>query len=68
MREIQTCTYSGAAAFRQTKSVMLYLLRENSVMPLVVRITASSKRIFQRYLAGLLGLMIPIPILQRLPN
>lgn len=49
---------SNAKACKE--SVVLYLLRENSVMPLVVRIPASSKRIFQRYLTRLVGRMIPI--------
>lgn len=40
--------------------MVLYLLRESSIMPLVVRIPASSKRIFQRYLTRLVGRMIPI--------
>ncbi len=49
---------SSAKACKE--SVVLYLLRENSIMPLVVRIPASSKRIFQRYLTRLVGRMIPI--------
>ncbi len=49
---------SNAKACKE--SVVLYLLRENSIMPLVVRIPASSKRIFQRYLTRLVGRMIPI--------
>ncbi len=49
---------SSAKACKE--SVVLYLLRENSIMPLVVRIPASSKKIFQRYLTRLVGRMIPI--------
>lgn len=49
---------SSAKACKE--SVVLYLLRENSIMPLVVRVPASSKRIFQRYLTRLVGRMIPI--------
>ncbi len=49
---------SSAKACKE--SVVLYLLRENSIMPLVVRIPAYSKRIFQRYLTRLVERMIPI--------
>lgn len=49
---------SSAKACKE--SVVLYLLRENSIMPLVVRIPASSKRIFQRYVTRLVGRMMPL--------
>ena len=39
---------------------MIFLLRENSIMPLVVRNPASSKRNFQRYLTRLIDQMIPV--------
>lgn len=49
---------SSAKACKE--SVVLYLLRENIIMPLVVRIPASSKRIFQRYVTRLVGRMMPL--------
>lgn len=42
------------------ESVVLFLLRPGSIMPLVVRVPASSKRAFQRYTARLIGKMIRI--------
>ena len=49
---------SSAKACKE--SVVLFLLRPDSIMPLVVRIPASSKRIFQRYVTRLIGKMIRI--------
>lgn len=49
---------SGAKACKE--SVLLFLLRPDSIMPLVVRVPASSKRIFQRYVTRLIGKMIRI--------
>ena len=49
---------SNAKACKE--SVVLFLLRPDSIMPLVVRVPASSKRIFQRYLTRLVGKMMRI--------
>lgn len=49
---------SSAKACKE--SVVLFLLRPDSIMPLVVRIPASSKRIFQSYVTRLIGKMIRI--------
>lgn len=49
---------SNAKACKE--SVVLFLLRSDSIMPLVVRVPASSKRIFQRYVTRLIGKMIRI--------
>ncbi len=64
---LHTCPFNdygskdGDSAAKACKeSVVLYLLRENSIMPFVVRIPASSKRIFQLYLTRLVVRMIPI--------
>lgn len=42
------------------ESVVLFLLRPDSIMPLVVRVPASSKRAFQRYVTRLIGRMLRI--------
>lgn len=42
------------------ESVVLFLLRPGSIMPLVVRVPASSKRAFQRYVTRLIGGMLRI--------
>lgn len=42
------------------ESVVLFLLRPSSIMPLVVRVPASSKRAFQRYVTRLIGRMLRI--------
>lgn len=49
---------SNAKACKE--SVMLYLLRPDSILPAIVRVPVSSKLIFQRYLTRLIGRMIPI--------
>lgn len=49
---------SNAKACKE--SVVLFLLRPDNIMPLVVRVPASSKRIFQRYVTRLIGKMIRI--------
>ena len=49
---------SSAKACKE--SVVIFLLRQNSIMPLVVRVPASSKRIFQRYVTRLVGRMMPL--------
>ncbi len=49
---------SNAKACKE--SVVIFLLRENSIMPFVVCVPASSKRNFQRYLTRLIGQMIPV--------
>lgn len=49
---------SGAKACKET--VVLYLLRPNNIMPLVVRVPVSSKLIFQKYAARLAGKMLPV--------
>lgn len=40
--------------------VELYLLRPDNIMPLIVRIPVSSKRIFQKYMVRLVSNMIPV--------
>lgn len=40
--------------------VELYLLRPDNIMPLIVRIPVSSKRIFQKYMVRLVSSMIPV--------
>ena len=40
--------------------VELYLLRPNQIMPLIVRVPVSSKRIFQKYMIRLVGNLIPV--------
>ena len=42
------------------ESVELFLLRPDNIMPIIVRIPVSSKRIFQRYMTRLISWMIPI--------
>ncbi len=42
------------------ESVLLYLLRPDNIMPVFVRIPASSKFIFQRYMTRLIGRLIPL--------
>lgn len=49
---------SNAKACKE--SVILFLLRPGSIMPLVVRVPASSKRSFQRYITRLIGRMLRI--------
>ena len=49
---------SNAKACKE--SVVLFFLRPDSIMPVIVRIPVSSKLIFQRYMTRLIGKMIPI--------
>jgi len=49
---------SNAKACKE--SVELYLLQPDSIMPLIVRIPATSKGLFQRYLMRLVSKMIPV--------
>ena len=42
------------------ESVVLFMLRPDNIMPILVRIPVSSKRIFQRYMTRLIGKMIPV--------
>lgn len=42
------------------EQVVLYLLRPDNIMPVIVRIPASSKFIFQRYMTRLIGRLIPL--------
>jgi hypothetical protein len=49
---------TGAKACKE--SVELYLLRQNNIMPLIVRVPVSSKLIFQKYMTRLTGSMIPV--------
>ncbi len=42
------------------ESVVLFLLRPDNIMPILVRIPVSSKMIFQRYMTRLIGKMIPV--------
>lgn len=49
---------SNAKACKE--SVVLFLLRNDNIMPLAVRIPVSSKARFQRYLTRLVGNMIPL--------
>jgi len=42
------------------ESVQLFLLRPDSIMPVIVRVPVSSKVIFQKYLTRLIGKMIPL--------
>ncbi len=39
---------------------MLFLLRPDNIMPLLVRVPVSSKLLFLRYLARLIGKMMPL--------
>ncbi len=49
---------SNAKACKE--SVVLFLLRPDNIMPLLVRVPVSSKLIFLRYMARLIGKMIPL--------
>ena len=49
---------SNAKACKE--SVELYLLRQDNIMPVIVRIPVTSKHIFQRYLMRLVSKMIPV--------
>lgn len=49
---------SNAKACKE--SVVLYLLRPNNIMPIVVRVPVTSKLRFQRYLTRLVGRMKPL--------
>ena len=49
---------SNAKACKE--AVVLYLLRPDSIMPIIVRIPVSSKFIFQRYMTRLIGRLIPL--------
>ena len=42
------------------ESVMLFLLRPDNILPVIVRVPVSSKTIFLRYMTRLIGRMIPI--------
>lgn len=42
------------------ESVVLFLLRPDNIMPILVRVPVSSKIIFQRYMTRLIGKMIPV--------
>jgi hypothetical protein len=42
------------------ESVVIFLLRPDNIMPVIVRVPVSSKLIFQRYMTRLVGRMIPI--------
>ncbi len=42
------------------ESVLLFMLRPDNIMPLLVRIPVTSKLIFLRYLARLIGKMLPL--------
>jgi len=41
------------------ESIVIYLLRPDNIMPIIVRVPVSSKLIFQRYMTRLIGSMIP---------
>ncbi len=49
---------SNAKACKE--AVEIFLLREDNIMPVIVRIPVSSKHIFQRYLTRLVSRMIPL--------
>jgi len=49
---------SNAKACKE--SVELYLLRQDNIMPVIVRIPVSSKTIFQKYMTRLVSSMIPV--------
>lgn len=49
---------SNAKACKE--SVVLFFLKPDSIMPIIVRIPVSSKLIFQRYMTRLIGKLIPI--------
>jgi len=42
------------------ESAVLYLLRPDSIMPIIVRVPVTSKHLFQRYLLRLINKMLPI--------
>lgn len=42
------------------ESVTLFLLRPDNIMPIIVRVSVSSKARFQRYMTRLIGKMIPL--------
>ncbi len=49
---------SNAKACKE--SVALFLLRPDNIMPIIVRVPVTSKLIFQRYMARLIGRMMPL--------
>jgi hypothetical protein len=49
---------SNAKACKE--SVEIFLLRPDNIMPMIVRVPVSSKLTFQRYMARLVGRMIPL--------
>jgi len=49
---------SNAKAWKE--SVVIFLLRPDNIMPLLVRVPVTSKLIFLRYMARLIGKMIPL--------
>lgn len=49
---------SNAKACKE--SVMIFLLRPDNIMPIIVRVPVSSKLIFQRYMTRLIGKMMPL--------
>lgn len=49
---------TNAKAYKE--SVVLFLLRPDNIMPILVRVPVSSKMIFQRYMTRLIGKMIPV--------
>lgn len=49
---------SNAKACKE--SVMIFLLRPENIMPIIVRVPVSSKLIFQRYMTRLIGKMMPL--------
>lgn len=49
---------SNAKACKE--SVMIFLLRPDNIMPIIVRVPVSSKVIFQRYMTRLIGKMMPL--------
>jgi len=40
--------------------VVLFLLRPDNIMPIIVRVPVTSKPLFQRYMTRLIGKMIPL--------
>lgn len=49
---------SNAKACKE--SVMIFLLRPDNIMPIIIRVPVTSKLIFQRYMTRLIGKMIPL--------
>lgn len=49
---------SNAKACKE--SVMIFLLRPDNIMPIIIRVPVSSKLIFQRYMTRLIGKMLPL--------